>query len=175
MNRLSKYASLSLTGGLIAISAAVLAAGPDRDGPPANPDAAHISTMPAMRHGLGTPFGLHHGPHRPLPLAALDLSEAQQDKIFALMHAQAPRQREQARAAAKALDELQRLAESERYDTGKATALADTYGKAQAALAANQAELDFQIRSMLTPDQKQALAKAMQQPRAERPRRPDSL
>lgn len=180
MNRLSKRASLWLAGGLIAMSAAVLAAGPDRDGPPANPDSARSSPMPTMpmppmRHGMGMPFGPHHGLHRPLPLAALDLSEAQQDRIFALMHEQAPRQREQARAAGKAFDELQRLTENERYDAGKAAALADAYGKAQAALAANQAELDFQIRGLLTPGQKQALTKAMQQPRTERPRRTDPL
>lgn len=114
-----------------------------------------------------------HGPHGGLPpphapaggelppppyLHGLQLSEAQQDKVFAILHALAPQLREQAKLARKAEEELRELARGEQYDEGRARALAEAGARAQAEMALLRSRADRQIHALLTPEQKQAAA-----------------
>ena len=96
------------------------------------------------------------------------LTDAQQDKAFALMHAQMPKQREKMREASKAMQELRKLTEADKFDQAHARALADTIGRATGELALMRAELDAQLRSLLTKEQKKA-PEARKGPRADCP------
>ena len=92
----------------------------------------------------------------PLPpyLRDVVLNEVQQDKVFSLLLAQAPRQREQAKAAFKSMEELRLLSTSDHFDVVKARGSADAHARALADMALLRAELDARIRALLTPEQR---------------------
>jgi Spy/CpxP family protein refolding chaperone len=115
------------------------------------------------------PLGLPP-PIPPHILERLMLSEEQQDKVFALLHAQAPRQRIAAKTAAATRDKLWHLVESGHYDAAQAQKLAAAHGQAVAALMLLQAEADAGLRALLTPEQRARLDREPT-PRA-RPARP---
>ncbi|MDN2671605.1 periplasmic heavy metal sensor [Janthinobacterium sp. SUN026] len=127
----------------------------------------------------GPPPGLGHGPGGPggpgapgLPpfLRGIDLSEAQQDKIFAATYAQAPLLREQEKIAFKAHAQLRALAGSSAYDDAKASALASTAAQAMAQISLQQARLEQQLLAVLTPEQrKQAQQRGDSRPGPRRP------
>ncbi|MCM2564406.1 MULTISPECIES: Spy/CpxP family protein refolding chaperone [Janthinobacterium] len=124
----------------------------------------------------GPPPGLLHGPGGPgapgLPpfLRGIDLSEAQQDKIFAATYAQAPLLREQEKIAFKAHAQLRALAASSAYDDAKASALASTAAQAMAQISLQQARLEQQLLAVLTPEQrKQAQQRGDSRPGPRRP------
>ncbi len=87
-------------------------------------------------------------------LRGLALTEAQEDKLFSLMHAGMPRVREQLRAASKATEELHGLAASDKFDADKARALANTQASAMAQVVLMHAEFDAKVRALLTPEQR---------------------
>jgi len=89
-------------------------------------------------------------------LKALHLSEVQQDKVFAIMHAQAPQAREQAKALRKAHHAMHELATSAKYDEAKAKAQADALGKALSDMALLHARTAHQVYEVLTPEQREA-------------------
>lgn len=100
------------------------------------------------------PLGME--PHLPF-LRGIELNEAQQDKIFELMHRQAPLLRDQAKAARRAEEELHRLASAEPFSAEKSRTLAQAYGKAQAEMALLRAETEAKVRAILSPAQRQQL------------------
>lgn len=104
---------------------------------------------PLARAMQGPPPGL------PPFLYGIDLSEAQQDKIFAATYAQAPLLREQEKIAFKAHEQLRALAASSAYDDAKASALASTAAQAMAKISLQQARLEQQLLAVLTPEQRQ--------------------
>ncbi|MGX9697235.1 Spy/CpxP family protein refolding chaperone [Janthinobacterium lividum] len=113
---------------------------------------------PPARTVEGPPPGFGHGPGTPgLPpfLHGIDLSEAQQDKVFAATYAQAPLLREQEKIAFKAHAQLRALAGSSAYDDAKASALANTAAQAMAKISLQQARLEQQLLAVLTPEQRQ--------------------
>ncbi|MCC7597924.1 periplasmic heavy metal sensor [Janthinobacterium sp. FW305-129] len=93
-------------------------------------------------------------PGPPPFLHGIELSEAQQDKVFAATHAQAPLLREQERIAFQAHAQLRALAASDAYDDAKAGALASTAAQAMAAISLQQARLEQQLLAVLTPEQR---------------------
>ena len=104
-------------------------------------------------HGPGAP-----GPQMPFAhLHGLKLSEAQQDKLFALMHAQAPLRREQEKAVRKAHEALRELARADRFDEASAGARSRELGQAVAAEALLRARTEAQALAILTPEQRQQL------------------
>jgi periplasmic protein CpxP/Spy len=155
---------------LLAVSSAVSAqvqAPPER-GPgcavaaPGMPLAMHADYRPqgAEDHGHGGPDA---GPGFEGPLApflrGVELSDDQQDRIFAVLHEQAPRARQAARAAHRAREQLRALATSDSYDETAAKTLADTAAKAEAELGLLRAHADHAVIGVLTAGQrKQALA-----------------
>ena len=139
--------------------------------------------QPAPAHGAGPArgndgpppaFGPGPGGAQGLPpfLHGIALSEAQQDKVFAATHAQAPLLREQQKIAVKAHEQLRQLAASSTYDDARAGALANTAGQAMAQISLLQARLEQQLLALLTPEQRQQVeqrrAEHAGQPRAPR-------
>lgn len=139
--------------------------------------------QPAPAHGAGPArgndgpppaFGPGPGGAQGLPpfLHGIALSEAQQDKVFAATHAQAPLLREQQKIAVKAHEQLRQLAASSTYDDARAGALANTAAQAMAQISLLQARLQQQLLALLTPEQRQQVeqrrAEHAGQPRAPR-------
>ncbi len=146
-----KFTSLSAAAALLA---ACLAATPafatgEPDAPPAagrhGPDGDH-----ERGPGPGMPFG-----H--MPLHRLNLTEAQQDKLFAIMHAQAPQRREHDKAIRKAHEALRDLGRADKFDEARAGAVSRDLGQAVAAEALLQARTEAQIQAVLTPEQREQL------------------
>jgi protein CpxP len=131
--------ALALLGCACIVSTAAMSAEPDRAPPPGH-----------MMHE-GGPGG--HGP-APRFLRGVALDEAQQDKVFAIVHAQQPQLREQSKAARHAHEALRAMATSGQFDEAKASALAQTAAKAMAAMALQQARTDAQVYALLTPEQR---------------------
>ena len=121
------------------------------------------------------PFGAPHGkppmhaesgksgvpPH----LQQLDLTEAQQDKIFALKHEQIPQVREQLKIADKARESLHQLAQAKPFDKVQAQSVAQTEADAMAKIAVLHAEMESSVRGLLTPEQLEKLDTAKPCPR----------
>lgn len=120
--------------------------GPMAAGP--GPGAGHLLRAPRFAPGV-------------------DLSEAQEDKVFAIVHAQEPKRRESMRSLHRAQEALRALGTAEHFDEAKATPLAQAAGNALAALALLEARTDAQLRAVLTPEQrKQSLeSRPRRQPR----------
>ena len=169
MSTLSSLKPLILATGLaLAAPLAALA-----DTPAAMP-AEHAAGGPAHGHEMGGCMMMEHGPdggmHHgsgmfgedgalPPMLRHLQLSEAQQDKVFAIMHAQAPQAREIGKAIRKAHGSLHELVTGTSYDDAKAKALADALGKAVSDEALLHARTHRQIIDVLTTEQRQMLAR----------------
>ena len=103
-------------------------------------------------HGAGCDDHRRPGPER-----ILQLTEAQQDKVFTLQHAAEPARRARDKAIRRAQDSLRELAESGRFDDAKAAALAQTLGQAFAAEELDRARGHAQFLSLLTPEQRAAM------------------
>lgn len=152
-------AALLLAASCAGLNACAFAAG--GEGGPGMPDGG--------RHGFGGsgpgapgpdgPFDHRPpGPMGPLgQLRRLDLSEAQQDKLFAIMHASAPQRREQEKAERKAHEALRAMAGEARFDEAKAAAAARDLGQAVAAGALQRARIEAQVAAVLTPEQRERL------------------
>lgn len=141
----------------------------------AAPDSAVLPGGCAPPHPLGlhasfpmdAPGGPPHGPgplgalEPPLPpyLHGLSLSDAQEDKIFDLLHAQAPQVRQLARSLRKSRTQLRELGFSEKYDETAARGLIDAATRAEAELTLLRTRADHEILALLSPEQRsQALA-----------------
>ena len=123
----------------------------------------------SMRHtGMshdGGPMHLLHGLHR------LDLSEAQDDKIFDIMHNQAPQMRKQMKMLQKSEKELQALKQAPDYSDAKAKSLIDQIARQRADMELARLQSERKVLDVLTPDQRKELA-SMTPPTARDGRRP---
>ena len=102
--------------------------------------------------------------------AGVVLDEAQEDKVFAILHAQEPQRREQSRILRQSRDALRAMASSGQYDEGKAALLARSAGAAVAALELMEARTGARIMALMTPEQRSEAqaGKARRQPRFDR-------
>lgn len=112
--------------------------------------------------GCGS-FGGHGGPgmggEQMMPhLRGLNLSEAQRDKVFEIMHAQAPVMRDKAKAVRKAENDLRALTAADDFNEAKARALADTAAKAMSEMTLARAKAERQVFEVLTPEQRKQMA-----------------
>ncbi|MEH6435485.1 Spy/CpxP family protein refolding chaperone [Massilia sp. DD77] len=148
MNTFSLQLAAAWAACLIAAPAAL--AHPGRDGPPMEGRMAHA------RHG-GPPH-----------LAGLDLSEAQQDRVFAILHEAAPKRRELDKAERKAREALRELAGAPQVDAAKAGKHAQALGQAISDQELLRLRTDSQVRAVLTPEQRARLERG---PRRPEPRR----
>lgn len=122
------------------------------------------------RGGDVGPAGRLPGDQPPPYLRALNLSEAQRDKVFDILHGQAPALRDKARALHRAEEELRQLTAAGDYSEARARTLADAAGRQSAEVALIRARADRQIYELLTPEQRKQLAELKS---AGEPSRPD--
>ena len=133
--------------------------GPGRAGPEGGPQRGGAGHgMPAAGPGFGPGFGMGPGPVRPPFFRGIELSEAQEDKVFAILHAEAPYLREQSKAEMKAREALHALADADRYDDGKAASLAQAAATASANVALQHVRTRQKLLAVLTPEQRKQLA-----------------
>jgi Spy/CpxP family protein refolding chaperone len=135
-------------------------AGPDGDadhGPNAGPG-------PGERRGPGG-HALRHG----LPfLRGIDLSEAQEDRLFAILHAEAPQLREQDKIQDKAHEALRAMLDAGDYNEARAAAHTKALGQAIAARELLRVRTAGQVMALLTPEQRAQLRQEQKQERAPR-------
>lgn len=143
------------TAAALTLPLAVMAHDAAGDRPEACPPPHAGGPMALPPHGM-FPAAPPPGAMPPY-LHGLELTADQQDRLFALLHAQAPQEREQMKTAVKAREELGRLAAAELFDADRARALAATHAQALAQAALMHAELDAKLRALLTPAQRQQL------------------
>ena len=164
-----KYLSIAVSLLLLSACSMPLVAlaqqGPKSDGPP---PGAMQGPPPGLGHGPGP--GAPGTPGLPPFLYGIELSEAQQDNVFAATYAQAPLLREQQKIAFKAHEQLRALAASSAYDDAQASALASTAAQAMATISLQQARLEQQLLAVLTPEQRKQTEQ--QRERRTGPRRP---
>jgi Spy/CpxP family protein refolding chaperone len=137
--------------------------GPCMDGPMGRgPDGG-----PARGQGFGGPRGHDAGHGGGLGLGhlgGLRLSEAQQDKLFAIEHAAAPQRRQQEKTVRRAHEALRALRDAAQFDEARAAAASRELGQAIAAEALLQARLHAQAMAVLTPEQREQLCQRRAQP-----------
>ena len=122
-------------------------------GPDHGPGRAGAPDGPPPGFGPGPGFG----PEGRAPLFhGVELTEAQEDKIFAILHAEQPYLRDQAKAAAKARAALRALAGADKYDDGKAAALAQAAATAGAYIELQHVRTRQKLLAVLTPEQRKA-------------------
>ncbi len=171
--RLLQLSALAAWPLLLAAAPTPGQADPDRPGGPAGPGVA--GGPGACDHGFRGPpprppgepgfgrFGFDGDEARPPPfLRELSLSEAQQDKVFAIVHAAAPVLRDQSKAVAKSRDALRELVNSAQFSDTSAKALADAQGKAETQLTFTRARMEHDVYAALTPEQQARVAKQRQ-------------
>jgi periplasmic protein CpxP/Spy len=165
VNRRNYCNPLLLAGAVLALPLWVNAAPPQppgADGPDACEAGFHGGPPRPPGPPMGPGFGLFGGDHeedRPPPfLLDLKLTDAQQDKVFAIMHAAAPALREQSKAMHKAREALHELSQSPLFNEGTAAALAQAQGKAESELALLRTHLEYQAYSLLTAEQRAQVA-----------------
>lgn len=137
--------------------------GAPQHGFPGEPGAPGGEAGRGHGHGRGPHGGMpalgEPGPGAQPPfLRGLELTSAQQDKVFAILHAQAPYLYEQGKAAAQAHQALRALARAEQYDDAKAATLAKDAANAMANLALQRVRTEQKLLAILTPEQRKKLA-----------------
>jgi len=114
-------------------------------------------------HGVEQPDGRDDGPRGPLErgvppfLRGLDLSEAQQDRVFAILHAEVPKQRELDKAERRAGEALRDLAHAPALDQTRAAASAQALGQAIADQEMLHLQTSAELMAVLTPPQRAQL------------------
>jgi Spy/CpxP family protein refolding chaperone len=96
----------------------------------------------------------------------LQLSEAQEDQIFSILHAGEPAVRNGRKAARRAREGLDELVRSETYDAARARELAEAQAKAVSDVALVRAEVMYRVRQVLTPEQRAMLDRRDHGPRS---------
>jgi len=104
-----------------------------------------------MHEGMGGMGGMDGGMRM---LRGLNLTDAQRDQVFNLMHKEAPAARERGKAIQKARMELRNLSMSAQYDDARAKTLADSIAAATAEMALTRARTGQEIYKLLTPEQR---------------------
>lgn len=174
-----KFMRTSMAAALLAACCASSFAASQPDAPPAD-GGRHEDRGPAEGppvHGPGFGGHGHGGPgFGPGPGFGfgrfgreLQLSEAQQDKLFAIEHAAAPQRRQQEKAVRQAHQALRTLRDAAQFDEARAGAAARELGQAIAAQALLEARLHAQTMAVLTPEQREQLRQRRPQPPQDRP------
>ena len=109
-------------------------------------------------HGGPPPFGGPGMGGRPPFAHGVKLSEAQEDQVFAILHAEQPYLREQGKAAVKAHEALRALGHADKYDDAKAAALAREAATAMANITLQHVRTEQKLLAVLTPEQRKKQA-----------------
>lgn len=126
--------------------------------PPQNADQADHAGPGADAPPADAPRGPGPQAYGPHPfLAGVALSEAQQDRLFAIMHEAAPQRREHDKARRKAHEALRALSAADKFDEARAAAAAQALGQAIAAEELLRLRVDARVMGLLTPQQREQL------------------
>lgn len=98
------------------------------------------------------------GGKMPPYLHSLNLSEAQRDKVFEIMHGQAPAMRDKGKAVRNAEERLRKLVLSPEYSEPKARELANEAARAMSEMSLARAKAERLVYEVLTPEQRKQLA-----------------
>jgi protein CpxP len=120
---------------------------------------------PAGPMGPGLPFAVHESGMPHLPMHLLKLSDEQEDRIYAILHAQEPAMRKLQRAAAKQREAMHALGDTVPFDERKAAALAQEAGTLHAETILQRTRTHAQVLAVLTPEQRAQLANRGTAPR----------
>jgi len=120
--------------------------------PPPGPGACPGPDDP-MAHHPGPPGSMFDDARPPPFLIDVTLTDDQQDKVFAIVHAATPALREQMKAGRKAREALHDLVKSAQFSDGAAASLAQAEGKADSQLALLRTRMEHDVYAVLTPDQ----------------------
>ena len=114
---------------------------------------------PAMSFDAGK-FPEGQPPMHGLPpyLAGLDLTDAQQDKIFALTYPLLPQMREHGKQRHQLMEALRQLSNAEPFDEAKAKQIADKLASLEKEAMYKRAQIDSQIFALLTTEQRKQLS-----------------
>ena len=169
LHRLARTAAactLALAIPFAALAQPVAGAGSMHGGPgagPMQPGPGHAGMHQAHKQrGYG-----HHEAHRggdretASMLRGLNLTEEQRDKVFAVLHAQAPQLRAQAKEMRNARRELRALTLAEGFDEARAKALADTLSRSIAETALIRTRSANEIYQALGPEQRRQVQQRM--------------
>jgi len=175
MKTIDKHLLNALAATLLALPLAGHAAEGDdnRDAPPRGPlhgprpdlhdDEGDGPRGPGPR-GPGPAFGM---PGEAPFLRGLDLTEAQQDRIFTIIHGQVPYLREQHKAREKADRALFELHGAAKYDDAAAARLAQASAQAMANITLQHLRTEQKVLAVLTAEQRRQV-----EDRKARPPRP---
>jgi Spy/CpxP family protein refolding chaperone len=133
------------------------ARGPGGEGGPEGRGGPEGHGGPGGFGGPGGPGGPGQGGPHAFFLHGLDLTDAQDDKIFALVHAQEPVLREQHKIIEKSRKALHEMRESGKYDDAKAATLAQAEAAATVKITLTQLRTEQQILGTLTAQQRTKL------------------
>jgi len=126
--------------------------------------AACLLAVPAVQAQPmppGGPEAFERGPGVAPFLRDLDLSEAQQDRVFAILHEQVPKRRDLEKAERKAHDALHAIADGAQLDGAAARNRAQAMGQAIAARELLHLRTDAQLMAVLTPEQRAELREGL--------------
>lgn len=90
-------------------------------------------------------------------LRGIELTEAQEDKIFTIVHGQAPYLREQYKAEEKAMRALHELRDAAKFDDAAAGKLAQAAAQAHANITLQEIRTHQKVLAVLTPEQRKQL------------------
>jgi protein CpxP len=139
-----------VAAGLLATAGVASARGPGDCG------SGGFAGAPVAMHGERFGGGPLHG-----ALRGLDLSDQQRDKIFDIMHAQAPALRDKMKVLRTERDKLREASFTSGFDAKRVRELADAEAKTMAEVQVMHAETTSRIFALLTPEQqKQVVARA---------------
>lgn len=96
--------------------------------------------------------------HMPLYLRGIDLSDAQEDNIFSILHNVEPQMRQKMKVLHQAHQGMMALASSPQYDEAEARHLADATAKIMAEMDVLRARTDHQLLFVLDENQRQQVA-----------------
>lgn len=141
---------------------------------------AHAEGAPGPQ-GHGMPMGMEHGRQGPGPqsghpeeadlaiglptppwLHGLNLTEAQEDKIFTIVYEQLPSVREQMKTLHRVHEELRDLPFADKFDASRAKSLTDQLARATASLELAHTNAQSKVWAVLTPEQRKEVTERMQ-------------
>ena len=108
----------------------------------------------AGKYEKGAGYGAEKGgvpPH----LQALNLTQDQKDKVFAIMHEQAPAMYESRKQERAAMETLRTVAAADVYDDAKAQQVSDQLAQLEKNKALSHARTEAKVMALLTPEQRQ--------------------
>ncbi|WP_052184965.1 Spy/CpxP family protein refolding chaperone [Methylotenera sp. N17] len=113
----------------------------------------HHNRHHAGAHGFGQPHFLH----------GITLTSEQEDKIFALNHAEVPKVRDQIKQRQQLHQELRQVSQAPQFDEAKAKAIADKLATLEKDGALNRARTENKVLAVLTPEQREQALKNKEQ------------